>query len=294
MTELVQHTGSNELAADMEYARVVSSGAMLPAQYRGKPADILIAMGLGRAMGLSPAESLYRIHVIQGRPTASAELIAANVRKAGHILRVKGDETSARAVIIRSDDPDFEFESTWNLDRAKRLGLASKDGWQKQPGTMMRWRAITEVARLACPEALYGVAYVAEEIDDAPRPAQTTHATAADFLNPASDEPGPLMNNGEPATTVNPQPADDVQDADVVDEPEVDPRLTRRMFAAFNAAGFNENARTEEGRTRRLTYIAQLIGRTVGSSKELTGPEVSRLIDALEADAQAQQGGGQA
>lgn len=288
MTELVQHTGSNELAADMEYARVVSSGAMLPAQYRGKPADILIAMGLGRAMGLSPAESLYRIHVIQGRPTASAELIAANVRKAGHILRVKGDETSARAVIIRSDDPDFEFESTWNLDRAKRLGLAGKDGWQKQPGTMMRWRAITEVARLACPEALYGVAYVAEEIDDAPR-ATTNRVSADDFLGQPAEHV--VTERVEEPT---PPPGEDVQDADVVDEPEVDPRLTRRMFAAFSAAGFTEDARTEEGRTRRLAYIAQIIGRQVGSSKELTGPEVSQVVAALEADAQEQAGGDQA
>jgi hypothetical protein len=285
MTDIVQHNGSNELAADMAYAKVVSSGAMLPAQYRGKPADILIAMGLGRAMGLSPAESLYRIHVIQGRPTASAELIAANVRKAGHILRVKGDETSARAVIIRSDDPDFEFESTWNLDRAKRLGLAGKDGWQKQPGTMMRWRAITEVARLACPEALYGVAYVAEEIDDAPRQSAPTRVTADDFLPQSQPAEHVVPDDVEPVTA---PPGEDVQDAEVVDEP-VDPRLTRRMFAAFTAAGFTEDARSEAGRTRRLTYISQIVGRDIASSKELTGPEVAKVVDALEQDAQEQQ-----
>ena len=169
MTELVHHQTSSDLSEQMDYARAISSASMLPQQYRGKPADILIATGLGRAMGLSPAESLYRIHVIQGRPTASAELIAANVRKAGHVLRVKGDEQQARAVIIRHDDPGFEFESVWDLERAKRLGLTDKDGWRKQPGTMMRWRAITEVARLACPEALYGVAYVREEIEDEQR-----------------------------------------------------------------------------------------------------------------------------
>jgi hypothetical protein len=285
MTDIVQHNGSNELAADMAYAKVVSSGAMLPAQYRGKPADILIAMGLGRAMGLSPAESLYRIHVIQGRPTASAELIAANVRKAGHILRVKGDETSARAVIIRSDDPDFEFESTWNLDRAKRLGLAGKDGWQKQPGTMMRWRAITEVARLACPEALYGVAYVAEEIDDAPRQGAPARVTADDFLTQSQPAEHVVPDDVEPVTA---PPGEDVQDAEVVDEL-VDPRLTRRMFAAFTAAGFTEDARSEAGRTRRLTYISQIIGRDIASSKELTGPEVAKVVDALEQDAQEQQ-----
>jgi hypothetical protein len=117
----------------------------------------------------------------------------------------------------------------------------------------------------------------------------TPRATADDFLNPPNDEPGVLMNEGQPATSINPEPpGEDVQDADVVDEP-VDPRLTRRMFAAFTAAGFTEDARSEAGRTRRLTYISQIVGRDIASSKELTGPEVAEVVDALEQDAQEQQ-----
>lgn len=275
MTELVQHQ-PNDLAADMHYAEVISGGAMLPTQYRGKPADILIAMGLGRAMGLSPAESLYRIHVIQGRPTASAELIAANVRKAGHILRVRGDETSARAVIIRSDDPEFEFESVWNLERAKRLGLAGKDGWQKQPGTMMRWRAITEVARLACPEALYGVAYVADEISDAPRESfASPTVTASDFLNPAAD------------AVQTPLADDDVQDSEeVADEPETGEAITdaqmKALHASFGDVGIKD-------RDIRLDYVQKIVGRELTTSSDLTRAEASRVIDALKQDADAAQ-----
>jgi hypothetical protein len=245
----------------MEYARVVSTGAMLPAQYRGKPADILIAMGLGRAMGLSPAESLYRIHVIQGRPTASAELIAANVRKAGHVLRVKGDETSARAVIIRSDDPDFEFESVWNLDRAKRLGLADKDGWKKQPGTMMRWRAITEVARLACPEALYGVSYVREEIEDEPRETSVHRVTAADF-NVAPDV-GPTIN----AEII------DEERADTQPETPMTAKTRGHMFALFNELGISEDD--------QRAGIAHIVGHPIQSRSELTETEAQQVVNRL-------------
>ena len=272
MTDIVHATHSNELAADMEYARVVSSGAMLPTQYRGKPADILIAMGLGRAMGLSPAESLYRIHVIQGRPTASAELIAANVRKAGHILRVRGDENSARAVIIRSDDPEFEFESVWDMERAKRLGLAGKDGWQKQPGTMMRWRAITEVARLACPEALYGVAYVAEEIGDLPRTeTTTTRVSADDFLQ----------------TSAPTEPVADVTDAEVIeDEPQPEPKLSARnrgrLFALFTQKGIPE--------AEQLAGIARVIGRTPSHRDAINEDEFARVVHQLESLPDAQGG----
>ena len=270
----IAHVTPTDLHADMEYAQVVSSGAMLPAQYRGKPADILIAIGLGRSMGLSPAESLYRIHVIQGRPTASAELIAANVRKAGHRLRVIGNEQTARATIVRSDDPEFEFESVWTLDRAKALGLSGKDGWQKQPGTMMRWRAITEVARLACPEALYGVAYVAEEIGDLPRADDAPRVTAADFLR--TEQPS--------------EPAEDVHDAEVVETGEApDPRRTRAMFASFRDAGWTDG-RSAEDRARRLEYCSRVVGREVESSNDLTAAEVESVIAALKADAAEQDG----
>lgn len=264
MNELVQHNGGAELSEQVRYAELISNAGMLPTAYRGKPADILLAVGLGSSMGLSPAESLMRIHVIQGRPTASAELIAANVRKAGHTLRVQGDETGARATIRRADDPDFEYESTWTLDRAKKMGLTDKDQWKKQPGTMMRWRAITEVARLACSEALYGVTYVTEEIDDSPR--QPSRPSG----------PTPQFTQQHPT----PEPTD-VSDAEVVeDEPGITPQQSKALHASFNDAGITE-------REQRLAYCQHLTGRDIASSSDLTKAEASDVIDALKADAEA-------
>lgn len=171
MTEIELHQNpSTDLTEQMSYARAVSTASMLPDSYRGKPADILIAVGLGQSMGLSPAESLYRIAVIKGKPTASAELIAANVRKAGHKLRVQTDEAGQRvkATIIRADDPDFEHSVVRDLAWAQTMGLADQPNYKKQPLTMLQWRAITACARLACPEALYGVSYTPDEMGEAP------------------------------------------------------------------------------------------------------------------------------
>lgn len=199
-TELatIDHGGSI-LRDQMDYARAVSVANMLPESYRGKPADIMLAVGLGSSMGLSPAESLYRISVIKGKPTASAELIAANVRKAGHRLRVQGDETTCTATVLRNDDPDYEFAVTRDLQWAQRMGLADQPNYKKQPGTMLQWRAITAVARLACPEALYGVQYTADEVDTGERGStlsaalsaeQVTDETTTDETPAASGQPG--------------------------------------------------------------------------------------------------------
>ncbi len=155
------------LAEQMQYANTISKGSLVPKAYQGSPANILIAMDFGRSMGLSPAESLYRITVINGKPTASAELIAANVRRAGHKLRVKKDEQAKKATveIVRADDPDYTFSATWDMAKAQQAGLSGKENWKKYPLAMLTARAITECARDACPEALYGVVYTGEEME---------------------------------------------------------------------------------------------------------------------------------
>lgn len=159
----------------LAYANTICQGSLVPTTYRNQPANVLIAMGLGQSMGLSPAESLYRIAVINGKPTASAELIAANVRRAGHKLRIKKDEKAkvATVEITRCDDPDYTFKATWGMAKAQQAQLSGKDNWKKYPMAMLTARAITECARDACPEALYGVVYTADEMGDAaPEPVQ--------------------------------------------------------------------------------------------------------------------------
>lgn len=260
-------TAAGDLASQMEFSKLVSTGSLLPEAYRGQPANVLLAVGLGASMGLSPAESLYRIAVIKGKPTAGAELIAANVRKAGHKLRVTGDETTATAQIIRADDPDYTFEVTRDLAWAKGMGLDRNDNYKKQPGTMLQWRAITAVARLACPEALYGVTYTADEMFDMqggqPAPAQRpSRPSARDTLAAAvaPDEP-------EPA---------DASDAEVVEEgPEPLTDKTRgRLFALFNEQGIEDDA--------QLPGINHILGTAYESRSQLTEADARTVIKKLE------------
>lgn len=166
--ELTHNTTQTQLGEQVEWAKLVASSDIIPDSYKGKPANILIATGFGASMGLSQAESLYRISVIKGKPTMSAELIAAQVRKAGHKLRIVKDEehTSVTATIVRSDDPDYPISVTRDITWAKSMGLANNQNYQRQAMTMLTWRAITAVAREAAPEALFGVAYTPDEMHD--------------------------------------------------------------------------------------------------------------------------------
>lgn len=252
--DIIQPTAvSTPLNVQMDYAKAVSHAQLLPTAYRGKPADIMLAVGLGQSMGLSPAESLYRIDVIQGKPTASAELIAANVRKAGHILRLRVDEqaTSATCTIIRADDPDYEHTVTRDKAWAQQMGLLSKDNYKKQPATMLGWRAITACARMACPEALYGVAYTADELGDQGI-GRTSSGLAAAVAKSA------------------PQPVESEQ----VETGEAMSAKTRgHMFALFSQKGVTED--------QQLAGINHITGREYESRGALTEADAQKVIQTL-------------
>lgn len=173
------------LADKLHYADQLCRSGLLPRYFRGNPANVLWAIEYGAMLGLPPIAAITGVYVVEGVPTAKASLISALVRRAGHRLRVKmtHDDNGlpvARAQIVRKDDPGFEFEATWTVERAVRAGLCklgtdgrpysrSREGnkilsWEAYPEAMVKWRAVTEVARDACEEALCGIHYTPEEL----------------------------------------------------------------------------------------------------------------------------------
>lgn len=182
----------------IEYAKNLAGSNLLPKAYQQNPANLLFAIEFAEALGMKPIHAVTSVHVINGKPTASADLIGTMVRKAGHRLRVTGDDTYAEAVLIRNDDPDFEFKSRWDLAKAKAAGLNSQT-WKSYPGAMLRARAITEVCRAGAPDALHGIQHSTEELESSPqrvtptRP-QSSAAALLDEGEVADDAPGEFDN----------------------------------------------------------------------------------------------------
>lgn len=204
-----------ELRTDMQMAKALSHSAMFAKRFNGNPADVLGAVMLGKSMGIEPISALTSINVINGTPTASAMLIAALIRRAGHRIDYERDEKRlvVSCTITRADDGSSVTE-TWSMDRAKRMGLAGRGMWAKDPMTMLSWRALTSAARLAVPDVVLGLAYTPEEIQSAAAQHVTarvvpdtppTHAPQSDLNDPLCVEPG----NPEQVDVVD---ADDVQE----------------------------------------------------------------------------------
>lgn len=256
-----------DLATQMEYAKLLAQSDLVPKDYQGQPANVLLAVSLGANMGLSPAESLLRVHVIEGRPTASAELIADNVRRAGHLLRIQGDATTGiTASIWRKDDPEFEYRVTWTMERAKDLTQGRngiKENWRKFPDAMLRARAISEVARMACSDALYGVTYTPDEIKDSATPTRPAAAGLAAIR--------------QATTMASPDPAPPADDAQTLDPPAemITGQQVKKMATLMGELDISDRALA-------LAVVTEITGRPIESRNELTKTEAHAVIEILD------------
>ncbi|OXM57052.1 hypothetical protein CFP71_09965 [Amycolatopsis thailandensis] len=169
------------LDTDQAYAEHLAKSVLLPSHYRRQPANILWAVEFGRMLSIPAMTAMLGVYVVDGSPTARASLIGFLVRRAGHKLRVRGGQSwkePAFAEIIRKDDPDFTFRSDWTVKRAHESRLLRLDSglpvardskgkpmpWERFTPALLKARAITEVARDACQDALYGLQYTPEEL----------------------------------------------------------------------------------------------------------------------------------
>jgi hypothetical protein len=309
------------MAEKIYWCKTMAASDMLPRQFKGKPANLLYAVEYSEALELPRITILTDIHVIEGKPSASANLISALVRRAGHTLRVEATNESVTASIIRADDPDFTFRSTWTIEDARRAKLMGKDNWEKYPKAMLRARAISDVAREACSEVLHGIIYTPEElgaiVDEAgapiaapepppaprpaaPRPAAPVATAAGTVRRQRTFEARPLQVVPEPATAPEPapEPDTDVVDAEVVHEAPTAPEEAPDNVVQHPAAVMVQEAQLVHLRAALMgagyhTAIAKadklssLLGREVALPKELTADEADRAINALLAEGAA-------
>jgi 5'-3' exonuclease len=138
----------------------------------GSPQAVLSTVLAGRELGLQAMASLRAIHIVEGKPTLSADLIRALVIRSGLAKYFRCTErTAARATFEtqRGDDPPIALTFTIEEGRAAWAGTQDKwdkSGWGKNPADMLIARAGAKLARLVYPDVVHGL-YAPEELIDA-------------------------------------------------------------------------------------------------------------------------------
>ena len=154
------------LGDQMRYAEALASANLVPDSFKRQPPNVLVALAIAADMGESPWTVMAEMAVVSGRPSFSAKFMRSRVRRAGHRLRESYVDGVARAVIVRSDDPDYEHVAEWDEAKARAHDLWGKGHWKKNPELMLKNRALSEVVREACYEVMGGVGYTPDEVHD--------------------------------------------------------------------------------------------------------------------------------
>jgi hypothetical protein len=266
-------------------------------------ANITACILTGQELGMSPMGALRSIDIIQGTPALRAVALRAVVLSAGHDMYLV-ESTATRAIVrgIRKGSAQ-EQESVWTMDRARALGLAGKDNWRKQPGAMLVARATGECARLIAADAILGVAYSSEELDDgievdaapdvAPiavrtarrRTAQPVAIVRPDVPLEANTDAEPDFDEPDSSSNVAAGPQSGADSGvgsrfkseaapDTPEESLSDPQL-RKIMALFREIEITD-------RSQRLAIVCRIIGRDIASSNELTITEAGAVITALQ------------
>lgn len=157
---------AREASAAHGIARSLVATSFVPKAMQGKAHEATAAILTGQEMGMQPMASLRNINLIQGVPALTAIALRGLVQSAGHDIWVEEDSDTKAVVCGQRKGSERVQKSVWTIERAKRLGLAEKDNWRRQPGNMLVARATAEVCRRVASDVLLGLPYAVEELDD--------------------------------------------------------------------------------------------------------------------------------
>jgi hypothetical protein len=170
MTDLVRYQpqqSSLELAPQAwKLAEKIAGTDFVPTALRGRPEAVLACILAGHEAGVSPMQALSKIHIIEGRPAMSSELMRALVLQHGHELVYAEVSTTSVTAEGRRKGSERWTKVTWTMDDAKRGGLEGKQNWRKWPRAMLIARATAELCRMVFPDVLAGISHTIEELSD--------------------------------------------------------------------------------------------------------------------------------
>lgn len=242
-----------------------------PKAYQGQPEEAAAAILKGATFGLDPIASMGAFDNIQGTIAPKALTLRAILLAAGHDLEVVSSDPTQATVRARRRGGAWQ-EFTWTIEKAQALGLATKDQWRKQPENMLRNRASADAARFVAPDAVMGIAYLAEELEEMiPRPATTVEELRAQRILPAAPPP---VAAPDPVRVVDLTPPDDAP---------IDPKQWTQINSLFKALDVVGDGST----ALRLRVLSELTGRDITRGSDLTYGQAKLIIDMLTGDGQS-------
>ncbi|MEW5848854.1 MAG: hypothetical protein AB2A00_08565 [Myxococcota bacterium] len=204
VTNLVPHN----LEQLYKLSHNLSGSALIPNALRNRPADVAVVIMTGLELGLSPMQALRLIHVWNGKPSLSADLIVALVKRSPACKYFRLLESNARLATyetLREGEPE-PTRMSFTVEQAQKAGLLNKDVWRNYPEPMLRARAAAYLARIVYPDVVGGI-YTEDEGEEIRRNNSpgSVHAVSATVV----DEAASVEVTPAPAAEMTPTAAQD-------------------------------------------------------------------------------------
>lgn len=131
-------------------------------------AQAVMKVQMGLELGMKPIQSFTRIHVIEGKPSLSAEAMGALVKASGkyRLVEKAGDDKAAEVAVYEKsgDGWDYLGSGRFTIQNAQEAGLKNRNNWKSYASDMLWARALSRACRRHCSDVVMGF-YVPEDFN---------------------------------------------------------------------------------------------------------------------------------
>jgi hypothetical protein len=125
-------------------------------------AQAIVKIQAGAELGMAPFAAMSGIHIISGKPTIGAGVMAAMVKASGKYNYRVTEQTDKVCSIDYYEGAEMIGTSTFTIEDAKKAGTKNTD---KFPRNMLFARAMSNGVKWYTPDVFAGPVYVPEEME---------------------------------------------------------------------------------------------------------------------------------
>lgn len=168
-----KQTALQSFSDDWKIANQLAKSDIIPDNYKGKPQNVIIAVGLARQMNLPPFTVMQNLAIIRGKTSWSGSFCKTLIERTGkfrdlelNYIGEKGKDTyGCYLSAIRVSDGKLIKGPEVTMKMAKDEKWTANSKWLTLTDLMLAYRCQSFFCRLYVPEAMNGI-YTSEEVED--------------------------------------------------------------------------------------------------------------------------------
>jgi hypothetical protein len=185
------------------FAEKISKSSMIPKEYMGRPDNIMVAVMMGRELGLKPFQAMQSIATINGKPSVYGDAALALVMARRDFEDIQEDDFATikinkKATCVISRKGRTPVIRSFDHEDARKANLLGKAGpWTQYESRMFQMRARAFALRDSFADVLKGIS-IAEEAQDMPEEKDITPTN----INPVKSKIEQLLEQKKAAPSM--------------------------------------------------------------------------------------------